>query len=342
MQHSRVTTWAAILMVAVLVLAGCAPRAGGGAAITAPGAEKLAVDLPALLIDFDNAGQPSVGNVPVAQLASQFAPGMLDSLVLSPELVRYMVDSNIQHLQISNSPEGLILQVNGRSLPSLKWDGQILEDTAGAIDLLGAELGAGVALVEKLLPLIAHVGIGVIARFPVADGVAQIPLYSTEDPEAALATRQIQENFLDTVDSTPTITVPVFYDAQGNWRVGDLTDAEWINLTGLAVFDSFRMQPAAVNQLMQQGISQLSVSTDASGIHVSINGHSLPYIGWADGELNNVLDLAEQMGLWNTLADRNMNTGEIVAMIEQLLPIVQTSEVTITAHFPDMALAAAP
>ncbi len=341
MQHSRSTTWAAILMVAVLVLAGCAPRAGGGV-FTTPGAEKLAVDLPALLIDFDDAGQPSVGNVPVAQLASQFAPGMLDSLVLSPDLVQYMVESNIQHLQISNSPQGLILQVNGRSLPSLRWDGQILEDTAGAIDLLGAELGAGVALVEKLLPLIAHVGIGVIARFPVAEGVAQIPLYTTEDPEAALAAKQIQDDFLATVDTTPTITVPVFYDAQGNWRVGDLTDAEWINLTGLAVFDSFRMQPTAVNQLMQQGISQLSISTDASGIHVRINGHSLPYIGWADGELNNVLDLAEQMGLWNTLADRNMNTGEIVAMIEQLLPIVQTSEVTITAHFPDMGLAAAP
>jgi len=341
MQQSRLTTWAAILMVAVLILAGCAPRAGGGATMTVPGAENLAIDLPALLIDFDHAGQPSVGNVPVAQLASQFAPGLLDSLVLPPELVQYMVDSNIQHLQISNSPEGLILQINSRSLPSLKWNGEILEDTAGVIELLGAELGAGAALVEKLLPLIAHVGVGVIVRFPAAEGVAQIPLYSTEGPETALATKQAQDQFLATVDSPPTITVPVFYDAQGSWRVGDLTDAEWINLTGLAVFDSFRMQPTAVNQLMQQGISQLSISTDANGIHVSINRHSLPYIGWADGELNNVLDLAEQMGLWNTLADRSMNTGEIVAMIEQLLPIVQTSEVTITAHFPE-ALAAAP
>ncbi len=266
---------------------------------------------------------------------------MLDSLVLSPDLVQYMVESNIQHLQISNSPQGAILQVNGRSLPSLRWDGQILEETAGAIDLLGASWAQAWRW-SRAAAVDAHVGIGVIARFPVAEGVAQIPLYTTEDPEAALAAKQIQDDFLATVDTTPTITVPVFYDAQGNWRVGDLTDAEWINLTGLAVFDSFRMQPTAVNQLMQQGISQLSISTDASGIHVRINGHSLPYIGWADGELNNVLDLAEQMGLWNTLADRNMNTGEIVAMIEQLLPIVQTSEVTITAHFPDMGLAAAP
>ena len=341
MQQSRLTLWATILMAAILVVAGCAPRAGGGETIALPGAENMAVDLPAVLIDFDQSGQPLVGNVPLTQLGAQFAPGVLDGMALPPEVVQYMVDSNIQHLQISNGPEGLILLINGRSLPSLRWNGEILEDTAGVIDLLGAELGAGVTVVEKLLPLIAHIGIGVIVRFPVAEGVAQIPLYSTEEPAAALAAKQVQDQFLAAVDAPPTITVPVFYDAQGSWRVGDLTDAEWINLTGLPIFDSFRMQPAAVNQLMQQGISQLSISTDASGIHVSINEHSLPYIGWADGELNNMLDLADQMGLWNTLADQNMNTGEIVAMVEQLLPIVQASQVTITAHFPE-AIAVAP
>ncbi len=95
------------------------------------------------------------------------------------------------------------------------------------------------------------------------------------------------------------------------------------------------MQPTAVNQLMQQGISQ-ELSTDASGIHVRIRTQPV-HIGWADGELNNVLDLPNMMGLWNTLADRNMNTGEIVAMIEQLLQS-KTSEVTITAHFPEYGL----
>ena len=341
MRHSRLTTWAAIVLIVILVAAGCAPRAGGGETLTLPGGESLAVDLPALLIDFDVEGKPSVGNVPLAQLASQVAPGLLDNLTLTPDVIQYMLDSNIQHLQISNGPEGLNLLVNGRSLPSLRWNGEILEDTAGAIDLLGVELGAGAALVESVLPLVGHVGVGVILRFPVAEGIAQIPLYTASDPEDVQASKQMQDAFLTAVETPPTITLPVYYDAKGSWRVGDLTDAEWINLTGLAIFDGFRMQPAAVNQLMQQGISQLSISTDASGIHVSINGRKLPYIGWADGELNNMLDLADQMGLWNTLADRNMNTGEIVAMIEQLLPIVQASQVTITAHFPE-AVAVAP
>ncbi len=340
MQHSRVTLWATVLMTVVLVIAGCAPRAGGGQTMALPGAENMAVDLPAILIDFGLDGQPSVGNVPLAQLGAQFAPGVLDGLALPAETVQYMVDSGIQHLQISNSPEGLIVLVNGRSLPSLRWDGEILSDTAGALDLLGAELGAGVSVVEKLLPLITRIGVGVIVRFPTADGVAQIPLYAPQEP-VAIATKQAQDEFLAAVDSPPTINVPVFYDAQGSWRVGDLTAAEWVNLTGLPIFDSFRMQPAAVNQLMQQGISQLSIATDAGGIHVSINEHTLPYIGWADGELTNMLDLADQMGLWNTLADQNMNTGEIVAMVEKLLPIVQASEVTITAHFPE-AIAALP
>ena len=102
MQTKRLSFWVTLTLIGVFLLAGCAPRAGGGENLAMAGSDDLVVDLPALVIDFNSEGEPSVGNVPLAQLADTFAPGTLDAAVLPPDIVTYMVDSNIQHLQIDN------------------------------------------------------------------------------------------------------------------------------------------------------------------------------------------------------------------------------------------------
>ena len=138
---------------------------------------------------------------------------------------------------------------------------------------------------------------------------------------AAEASRTAQEDFLSTVGSPPTITIPVMYDTDGGWRIGDLTDAEWTNLTGMDFFDGLRMRPQVIADLMKAGVDQISLATDAQGIHIRVNGNDLPYIGWQDGELNHVLELASQMGAWEALANNGMNPEEIVGVVEGLLPI---------------------
>lgn len=332
MHRKRVTLWVTLLTVVGLTLAGCAPRATGGQTAALPSADQLAVDLPALVIDFDDAGQPSVGNVPLSQLGGMIMPGVLDSIVLPADTVAFLTESNIQHIQIDNSPNGLLILVNGEPIPSIKWDGEILTATAETL----SQLGMGVPALEKLLPLVNHLGIGVIAHFPVPEGVAAVPTYVESSPRAAEA-RAAQEDFLANVGEAPRIVLPVIYDADGGWRVGDLSDAEWVALTGLP-WDALRLQSGVIQGLMAANISEIAIETDAAGIHIGINGRQLPYIGWADGEIQHVLDLAGQMGLWNTLADSGMNMGEIVTMVEQLLPVVQSAETSINVYFPsDMA-----
>ena len=329
MQKQRLTFWLTGLAVAVLVLAGCAPRAFSGETAAQTTGDDLVVDMPALVIDIDADGQPSVGNIPLSQLGATFAPGMLDSLVVPADTVRFLTESNIQHIQIDNSPTGLLLLVNGQPIPSLRWDGETLSNTGQLIN----ELGAGVPVLEKFLPLLSNLGIGVIVRFPLAQGAEPIPTY-IEGGEAAMAARAAQEAFLAQVgDTPPTIRLPVFYDTDGGWRVGDLTDAEWTNLTGVP-FQAARLQPQMVQNLMNAGIKEISLYTDPAGIHLSINGRELPYIGWADGEINHLLTLAEQMGLWETLADQGMNMGEIVGLVESLLPIVQSTSTDIDVYLP--------
>lgn len=336
MHKRRLLSWLTMLSVAVIVLAGCAPRATSGITSSQAAEGSLVVDLPALVIDIDAEGLPSVGNVPLAQLGASFAPGMLDTVVVPAEMVSLMTASNIQHIQIDNAPSGLLLLINGQPIPSIRWDGQILSDTGGLI----AYLGAGTAVLEKMLPVLANLGIGVIVRFPVADGTAAIPTY-VEGGEAAVAAKAAQNDFLASAGSTPpTIILPVFYDADGSWRVGDLSDAEWTNLTGLPL-NATRLQPAMIQSIIGAGITDLSIYTNGEGLHLSINGRELPYIGWADGEINHLLDLSEQLGLWDTLADSGMNVGEVVGMVETLLPAVQATNTNINVYFPGSLASAA-
>jgi sulfur carrier protein ThiS len=335
MHRNQLPFRVAALLAVVLIVAACAPRAGGGETLLLPGAEDLTLDLPSVIIDFDRDGVPSFADIPLADLGNEFAPGMLDTLAVPASTVQFLVDKGIQHIQISNDPSGLLVLVNGRAIPSLKWGNGELANTAKAIDLLGVELGPGTAVVEELLPLITHLGVGVITRFPTAEGLAEIPFESEQSTDALVAVQQAQQSFLQTVNRAPTISVPIVYDAQGSWRVGDLTYAEWISLTGMPIFDSFRLRPEAIDSLIRSGVTEFAVSTDVDGIHVSINGQPLPYLGWADGELNNALALAEQAGVWDMLAAQNINVEDVLAMVDTILPVVQATEITITAHFPE-------
>lgn len=335
MQKRRLLSWLTLLSVAVIVLAGCAPRATSGLTANQANGGDLVVDLPALVVDIDADGMPSLGNVPLAQLGASFAPGMLDSLVVDAATVQMMTESNIQHIQIDNTPNGLLLLVNGEPIPSIKWDGEILSATGGLI----SQLGAGAPVLEKMLPVIANLGFGFIIRFPLQDGVAAIPTY-VEGGAAAMTAHEARTQFLASVgDNPPTITLPIFYDADGSWRVGDLSDSEWSNLTNLPL-QAARLQPDMIQSISAAGITEVSIYTNSDGLHLSINGRDLPYIGWADGEINHVLGLADQLGLWNTLADSGMNMGEVIGIVETLLPAVQSTNTNINVYFPGSLAAA--
>lgn len=332
MQRKHLTQWLSLIAMIVLLLSGCAPRAGQGETAAMAGAEKLAIDMPAIVIDFDAEGTPSVGNVPVAQLASTFGAAGLDALKLPAETVKQMSDANIQHVQINNMPDGLSLLVNGEEIPSLAWNGELLTNTTDVVKMFGANLPAGM---DKLLPVITQLGIGVILKFPVADGQAAIPTYVTGEGSSAAAATAAQESFLAGVEGKPgKISIPVFYQADGSYRINDMTEDEWTTLTGQSFWSSLRMNPTGLQSLTKAGVSQITLSTDANGIHITINDKALPYISWADGKLNHLLDLADQMGLWQSLSDQGMDVGMITNTVNTLLPMVTASEFSLHLFMP--------
>ena len=330
MHRQRLPFWSSLALIAMLILAGCAPRAGQGLTAQMADQSDLVVDLPAIVIDFNDAGEPSVGNVPVAQLAATFGAAGLDQLKIDANTLGMLTKANIQHIQIDNQPTGLEILVNGQAIPSIGWDGETLSATPATLTLLG---GAIPATLESVLPMITNLGIGAILRFPVTAGAEAIPTYITGEGSAAAKATAAQDAFMASVGTPPKINVPIFYDADGSFRIADLTEAEFTTLTGMPM-TPLHMQPNVIADFQQKGVKDITLSTDADGVHLTINGSPLPYISWADGKLNHLLDLAGQMGLWDTLADQGMNVGQITATVDQVLPMVMSTDFDIHLFFP--------
>ncbi|MEZ4638039.1 MAG: hypothetical protein R2873_17345 [Caldilineaceae bacterium] len=332
MLKRRITAWATILLVALLTLAGCAPSANIGADISVDPTTPLVVDLPAISINISETGQASLGNVPVAQLGRLVGLD-LTALSVPQPWVDFLISGNIQHLQITNTADGLYILVNGERIPSIAYDGNSLQATADAL----SSLGMAVPMLDIMLPMVNKLGLGFVVHFPVAEGVAQIPLYVSGDGTAAALAHQAQQDFLMRVGASPRINLPVFYAPDGSWTVGNLTETEWSALTGLP-FYALQMNPSWVNRLAIAGVAEISFSTDTAGIRLSINGNMLPTLTWGDGELLHLVHLADQTGLLEMMAP-GMNMNEMLAVFNQLLPMVTTSDFDLTVHMPSAAMA---
>ncbi len=333
MQNRRMMIWTTMLLVAMVVLAGCAPRAGAGdaAAMTTDPME-LVVDLPAIVLDVQSDGSVSVGNVPIAQLGAM-AGADLSTVAIDPAMVEFMSAGNIQHVQVNNSSSGLLLLVNGEAIPSISYDGESLQATADALNAFGM----AVPMLDTALSLVDQIGLGIIMRFPVAAGASEIPLYVEGDGGSAAEAKMAQDEFLAAVGAPPRVNLPIFYEADGSFSIGDLSDEEWSALTG-ASLAALRLNTSVLEGLAASGISKLGIGTDAAGIHIMINDSALPTLDWSGGKATHLLNIADQLGLWEMLAP-GMNIGEVLATVEGLLPVIQVADFDLTVHLPGSGVA---
>ena len=321
MLNRRVTFWAAITLIAILALSGCAPRVGQGSLDV--DSDQLVIDLPALVLDIGADGSVSIQNATVADLVYFFNDGELLDLPINDMTVMFLSMANIQHIQVSNTPEGLLLLVNGLSIPSISYDGDSLSALPGAINDL-ADIGP---MADLLVDLVDQIGIGVIARFPVAPGAEEIPLFVEGDSSAAMAAKAAQEEFLASVGTPPRINLPIFYGDDGSLSIGDLSIDELSAMTGVSL-DALVMGLGPLEAVRGMGVSVLGISTDKDGITISLDGKALPTLDWSDGKASNLIEMVSQIPLLEM-----MGLGSVLPMVNQLLPLVQSAEIDLTLHF---------
>lgn len=348
----RVLGLLVLLVIGVLVLSGCAPRptADLAAAHTADPAA-LVTDLPPLVIDVDEQGNLSIGNVSLAprlsalhalmqpdcemQAMHEQMTAQLAALSVPAPWLDFLQSSNIQSLQLNTHPEGVLWLVNGDPLPSVAWDTPSLQAIAQTLTLLGLPTA-----LEQVLPLVEHLGVGVVVRFPVPAGETALPLYGQGDSHGAAEIGAQQAAFVQAVSAPPRITIPIIYHMDGSLSLGRLSDAEWTALTGMPV-SNLQLDPALLDRLSQAGVERVSLSSNAEGIHVAVNGKTLPWLSWANGEMAHLLGVSEQLVPAETWLP-GLNPEDILPIIYGLLQVVQSIEFDLTVYLsPPTSLAVA-
>jgi len=317
-------------MVALVLLAGCAPRAASAdttQAATTADDSKIVVDLPALVLDVQPDGSIDVGGKPITQLG-----GSLGASLAKANIPASMVDNltalKIQHIQIDNTPDGLLILVNGQAIPSLAWDGDKLVATAKVLE----QLGSGVALLERVLPLIQDIGVGVILRFPLAQGETALPMVAPQSDDAAKAI-QAQQDFLNAVKTPPVVHFTIAYNDDGTWTIADINQSDLTQALNVPA-TMLNLTPQTIAAVTKAGIKDIGLSTNKDGIFISINGETLPYLTWADGRVSHLLTLAKDTGLLSQVLGNSPDMQGAVDTIESLLPAIQASDVSLKVTFP--------
>jgi hypothetical protein len=316
-----------------MALGGCGARAGAGeTAVIAPltdqlGGAPLLADLPALVVDYSSTGEPSLGDTPLSDLQALIPPALLSQLRLDAATIELLTTAGIQHVQVSNTPTGFRLLVNGEALPTLVWDANSLDTL---LDLLAPIEPDAIASLGNLLDTITNLGIGVVIRFPVAEGAQPLPLVAEGETSNAAAAAEAQAAFLAQAGGAPIFQIPVIYAADGTWTVEGLTDTEWQALTGLP-FGYVRLNPDLVEGAVRAGIDRVVVWTDADGIHVTLGDRELPYLRWADGGIRTLLDLLVRL---DVLSGDQLDPQALDLLLEQWLPALQATNLRIVVNFP--------
>ena len=315
------------LISALLLLTGCAPRAVDGNLVDQVEDGDIVVDLPAVLIEYDTSGQPGIGGIPLSALNAVIPAQVTDLLTLQPNNVRQLMDNNVERVQLNSRPDGLRITMNGQEIPSVGWDRERLRNAA----TLAAAVNPDLADLSETASTLAGIGVAATLQFPRAEGSAPIP--AAPVPEAGTsAGAAVQETFIAGVGQPPTINIPVFYDEAGGWMVAGLNQTEWQALTGLP-WESLKLPPHLIAGAKDSGIDTVALAANADGLFVTIDEMALPYLNWGDGKLRNTIDLAIAAGLIDT-ETLPVSPQMLAEILEQMLPIVLTTNLTISVFFP--------
>lgn len=317
--------WMIVLMALALGVAGCGARPS--AADLAQRATSRAVELvvrylpriglPRITLAYDESGAPSVFGVKTS-LISRFVPVNLSALELSPATVRRLTASNIQHVELELNDAGAFVYVNGKALPYLAWDEESLAYAGELLDRL--DLTRYDTTLAKAVPLLARIGIDVVATFPTAPGATKIPVRDR-------AQRSLVQRSTPPAKPTATLQMTVEYSADGVPSVAGITSRELSQLLG-ANLHAVELSPATVARLRKAGVEEVAFVTQPDGLHVLVNRREALHLAYTEEHLHNAVDLYAQL-------NREREGVEAFAtFLHNLVPIVYGADVDVVLKFP--------
>ena len=120
---------------------------------------------------FDDQGRAGIMTLSPDDLA---AMGIGNLLQLSPETLQNLEAGNIQLMEVRTKPDGAYVYVNNEPLPRVIWDTQLLANVVELYSKLSPDAQI-LPLIQQLAPYLDRADLGVLLRFPRAQGAAEIP-----------------------------------------------------------------------------------------------------------------------------------------------------------------------
>ncbi len=302
-----------LLLVAGLALTGCVPRPGAGSA-PAAGNDALAIDLPAILVEYDAEGQASLLGMPVGELGAARGAD-LSALSLGQETIDKFTAAKIQHIQVNNQPNVLRIYTNGQPLPAIIWN----EEAMNALAETLTGMGTDASMLSTLTPLLPNLGVGLALKMPVPSGQKEIPLTTSG---AKLESAAALKAFDAAKAAVANINLVITYDATGTPKIEGIAPF-MLNMIGLNPA-ALALPAEQLESIAGQGIQSLGVKTVQGGLLLQLNGNALPYMQWSNAnEVTNLLALAGAFA-----------GPEMAGQLQQLQLIFNFPGLSATINFP--------
>lgn len=304
------------LTVLGLLVAGCGPAVLPAAAPETDTGEKFVVALPRIVLAFDENGNPGFEGLDVEQITRSFnMPLNLSAYRIDPQVVTWMTSTNVQHLEMRQTGNGLALLANGKLMPHLRWQDGSLEATGGFVRMLSPQNEQIATLVEKLAPLVKGLGLAIVVKFPMKPGAEAIPLAADDlvaaEPEAV------------TGPASAMVQFEIKYDEQG---VPSIMGISARDLAAAGISAPLALDSAMLSQAKTNNIQYLELRSKGDGLQIFVNGTPLPVLIWDSTMLDNTVNAAEQLYGPYTAIDWKV--------VRQLVPVLTKLDVSVLIHMP--------
>ncbi len=312
-----------VLTILGLLVAGCGPAIMPAAAPGTGDGEKFVIALPRIVLAFDENGNPGFEGLDVQMLARAVGFALdLSAYRIDPRVVSWMTNSNIQHIEMRQTGNGMALLVNGKLMPHLQWQDGSLEAAGSFVRMLSPQNEQIAVLVEKLAPLVKGLGLAVVVKFPMKPGAAAIALAAdklvTAEPAAANGPASAMVQF------------EIKYDEQG---VPSIMGISARDLAAANINAPLALDPAMLAQARANNIQYIELRSKGDGLQIFVNGEPLPVLIWDQNMLENTVSAAEQL------------YGPYYAIdwtvVRMLVPVLSNLDVSILLHMP-LAVGATP
>ncbi len=317
----RISVWLTPLILLAVLLAGCANRPTGGETAAVATETSTFIDLPALVLEFDENGDAGIFNMSLALI-----PG-LDAVSLEPEMIARFTAGNVQYIQVDSHPLGMTILADGKPILGFRYSDEELRTAMGALAVLMDEESETLAMLSGVLPLLDNLGMGIIAKFPMRAGASPIPT-ATKRSYNVLSEREFT-NAENAARQSGITELPITIGADGSLSSTNFMFAMMGGMIPPLPTDT-------IDQITDRGIAEVSIQTRPYGLVIGLNGNDLPLMTLHNDELNNLLNFADQADLWSEYAP-GLSPDILGILRSTVLPFLLGSNFDIVLTFPEPA-----